>query len=421
MRVLHTSDWHLGKRIADYDRTATFKKFLDWLYEAINENKVDVLVVAGDIFDTNMPPHSAQNLYYSFLNKMRDSSCKDIVIVAGNHDSSSFIDAPKALLEHMKVHVVGAADSCLENELKPIYKNNELQAVICAVPFLKEKDLYQVSADYAEANSRDEILIEATKEHYEKIVDKAVRLRGEKDIPIIATGHLTTAGITLSGEERDLYIGSLGCIPAELFPKEIDYLALGHIHEAKSIAQDPSRNYSGSPLLLDFSSTEKHKIVRLVDFEGKQASVKNIEVPLFDRLRHIKGNQQELIELASELAEQSKADGLKTYVFAEHTGNVLTVNLSAELSEIFSNTPVELIRLRDSYKAQQYLNSLEEGTGNLEDLTPELVFQKRLVLEQDENEIDPERIKKLSELYRSVCQELRSEIDAVNQNKSNEE
>ena len=113
MRVLHTADWHLGQRfISGHERTEEHRHFLEWLVATVREQRVEVLVVAGDIFDTGSPSNQALELYYSFLLTMQQTSCRDIVVVGGNHDSPATLNAPARLLRHLRVHVVGCVPDC---------------------------------------------------------------------------------------------------------------------------------------------------------------------------------------------------------------------------------------------------------------------------------------------------------------------
>src|SRR5690554_1470549 len=107
MRILHTSDWHIGRTLCGRKRYEEYDSFLTWLAETIQQNDIEVLLVAGDVFDTTAPSNRAQELYYQFLHKVSVSTCNHVVIIAGNHDSPSFLNAPKELLKVLNVHVLG--------------------------------------------------------------------------------------------------------------------------------------------------------------------------------------------------------------------------------------------------------------------------------------------------------------------------
>jgi len=136
MRLLHTSDWHLGQSFMGKSREEEHTAFLAWLLETIKDENIDFLIVAGDIFDTGTPSNYALELYYNFLTKLA-LSCENIIITAGNHDSIATLKAPKQLLQALNVHVVASGDE-EEEEVIAIYKDKKLEGVICAVPFLRD-------------------------------------------------------------------------------------------------------------------------------------------------------------------------------------------------------------------------------------------------------------------------------------------
>ena len=160
MRLLHTSDWHLGKKLADRPRKEVFVQFLNWLLKVLKEEKIDLLLIAGDVFDVTMPSHEAQELYYEFLARAVKTECRNIVVIAGNHDSASFLEAPEHLLKFLNIYVVGEAEGDPKKEVIDIRKESgEVEAVVCAIPFLKEKNLYVMGRD-DELSSRDELIVE---------------------------------------------------------------------------------------------------------------------------------------------------------------------------------------------------------------------------------------------------------------------
>ena len=148
MKILHTSDWHLGRRLYGKKRYEEFEAFLNWLNETIQQEKIDILLVAGDVFDTCMPSNRAQTLYYKFLCQVANSSCRHIVIIAGNHDSPSFLAAPKTLLRSLNVHIVASISEQIEDELIVLnnLKENSPELIVCAVPFLRDRAVRRVEA-----------------------------------------------------------------------------------------------------------------------------------------------------------------------------------------------------------------------------------------------------------------------------------
>ena len=151
MKILHTSDWHIGSTFYGKKRYDEYNRFFTWLLNFIQENQIDVLLISGDVFDTTLPTNTAQEQYYSFLVNLKNTFCKHVVITAGNHDSPSFLTAPKNLLKLFNVHVIGAMPKNMEDEIITITKDNEEIAVL-AVPYLRERDLQEIdiTEDYEE-------------------------------------------------------------------------------------------------------------------------------------------------------------------------------------------------------------------------------------------------------------------------------
>lgn len=408
MRLLHTSDWHLGKRLVDNSRKETFDAFLNWLLTQLKDLKVDVLIIAGDIFDTSMPSHQSQEQYYRFLARAVRSGCKHIIVTGGNHDSASFLNAPKTIIEMLNIHVIGDAKDNPEEEVVEIKNDNgELQAVVCAVPYLRERDFFSTKESDS-FSQRDELILAAMAKHYEAVVQVAKEKMKGKKVPLIATGHLFVSGGNVSKTERDLYIGSLGQVPVDIIPAEIDYLALGHLHRPQIVGGDTTKNYCGSPIALDFSEGQQKKIVRLVDFEDDSVLVKDVEVPQFDRLVHVEGTKSEIIERLSGLIEEK----VPCLVEVEHKGIESSENLIPLLRAMVKDTDVEILIIRDTARKQQYLASMvnEEFVA---EMTPESVFQKLIAstLANESYKFESEEqkqtyLKDLQECYCEILHEV---------------
>ena len=229
MRILHTSDWHLGQIFMGKSRVEEHEAFLFWLLETIKEKQIEVLLVSGDIFDTGTPPNYALELYYNFLKEL--SSIKTLIttiITAGNHDSISTLKAPKQLLEVLNVHVITSGDED-ENVIIPIYKNEDLKSIICAVPFLRD-GVIRKSLGGETISQKEKLANSGIKAYYENCYKKALELKKDKQIPIISMGHLTTVGSRSSQNERDIYIGGTIDIGGDYLASMFDYVALGHLH-----------------------------------------------------------------------------------------------------------------------------------------------------------------------------------------------
>lgn len=381
MKILHTSDWHLGRALYGRKRYSEFTLFLDWLCQTIKKENIDILLVCGDIFDTNTPSNKAQELYYQFLYNVSHSTCKHIIIIAGNHDSPSFLEAPKNLLRALNVHVVGMTDmASLEKEVIVLKENNIPQAIICAVPYLRDKDIRTAEAG-ENIDQKNIKLIASIQKHYAEIARIAEQKQAEIyktteiKIPIIATGHLfATGSITMSDDGvRDLYVGSLIHVGTDTFPNCIDYVALGHIHIAQRIGNNEYIRYSGSPIPIGFGEAHQHKRILLLDIDNTEKNISEIIVPRFQTLIRISGTLQEI----KNQIEALKDIDSNAWLEIEYTGNEIVGNLREIFEEIILSTKIEILRIRNTKITDQVLHATDTGE-NLNDLNTNEVFQRCL-------------------------------------------
>ncbi len=255
MRILHTADWHLGARLIERDRLAEHATFVDWLIETLRSEKIDSLLVSGDVFDAANPPQDAVALYFDFLKRLADLKTVKAVITGGNHDSASHLNAPRELLRRFEVHVFGhAGDNIVDLG----------GAVIAAVPYLRERDLRQAGTGDTLSTVHEQVRV-AIRDHYAAQLAAARTLADGR--PVIAMGHLTVLGATTSDSERDIHIGNLGCVGADTFDG-FDYTALGHLHRPQRVAGNETIRYSGSPIPLSFSEAADAKSVVIIDTQN---------------------------------------------------------------------------------------------------------------------------------------------------------
>ncbi|WP_413702068.1 exonuclease subunit SbcD [Psychromonas sp. KJ10-10] len=303
MKILHTSDWHLGQHFMMKSREAEHYAFLNWLIDIVEKHSIDVIVVAGDIFDTASPASYARKLYADFIVKLQTVACTNLIIVAGNHDSVAVLNESKSLLQALNVSVVAGISEDLQDHIITVADKNNNQALLCALPFLRATDVMS-SESGSSASQKQMSLQQGIAQIYEDIYRLACEKRADMGIPIIATGHLTAVGCSVSESVRDIYIGTLTAFPAQLFPA-FDYIALGHLHRSQQVQKNPYIRYSGSPIALSFDEAKHAKQVILVDFDNnneltetkstKQVPansiplISEIVIPAFQSLLVIKG------------------------------------------------------------------------------------------------------------------------------------
>lgn len=379
MRLLHTSDWHIGRTLYGRKRYEEFESFLTWLAETIKENSIDALLVAGDVFDTSAPSNRAQELYYRFLCRVAASSCRHVVVVAGNHDSPSFLNAPKELLKALDVHVVGSRTELTEDEVLVLRnERNAPELIVCAVPYLRDRDIRVVEAGES-VEDKERKLIDGIRTHYAAVAALAELKRGELgvDIPIAAMGHLFTAGgQTIDGDGvRELYVGSLAHVAAGIFPANFDYLALGHLHVPQKVNGSETIRYSGSPLPMGFGEAKQRKSVCLVEFHDTAASVQLIDVPVFQKLECVKGDWD---GISSRLLELS-ASGSPGWLEVIYEGDEVIGDLRERLETAISGAPMEILRIKNNRIIDRVLGQIHEEE-TLDDLNVNDVFERCLAV-----------------------------------------
>lgn len=404
MRILHTSDWHLGQNFYTKSRAAEHQAFLDWLLEAAVEHQADAIIVAGDIFDTGSPPSYARELYNRFVVKLQATQCQ-LIVLAGNHDSVATLNESRELLACLNTRVIASAQQDPASQAIILNRRDGAPgAVLCPIPFLRPRDILR-SRGGQSGSEKQQQLLEAITQHYEQCYNAACALRGEQALPIIATGHLTTVGVTKSDAVRDIYIGTLDAFPAHLFPAA-DYIALGHIHRAQKVAASDHIRYSGSPIALSFDETGKEKSVFLVEFtQGKLRDVTALPVPVSQPLAVVKGTLEEIAQALNQWRDAPA--GPKVWLDIEIATEQFLHNMQRQITQLTENLPVEVVLLRRSRELREKnLGTLQ--TETLSELGVEEVFERRLQQEQ----LEEEEARRLRTLFAQTLESLHQEEEA---------
>jgi exonuclease SbcD len=376
MKILHTSDWHLGRSLYGRKRYSEFAAFLDWLADCIRQQEIDVLLVAGDIFDTATPSNKAQQLYYRFLCTVAGSCCRHIVVIGGNHDSPSFLNAPRELLRTLNVHVVGAITDDFNDEIVVLQdSSNEPEAVVCAVPYLRDRDIRTAAAGETIAE-KGEKLAEGIRSHYREVCALAEQQRRKLgNIPLLAMGHLFTSGSRTVEDDgvRELYVGSLAHVGADGFPDCIDYLALGHLHVPQRVGSSDHIRYCGSPIAMGFGEANQRKRVIQIEFTGTQPAVEEIFVPCFQPLVRLSGSLQDIVEGIGELKNEQSNSWLEI----EYTGAEIVGNLREQIEEALLESDMEVRRIKNRRMVERVINTINQDE-TLDDLNEQDVFDRCL-------------------------------------------
>lgn len=407
MKILHTSDWHLGRTLYGRKRYEEFSAFLDWLAQTVKDEKVDALLVAGDVFDTSTPSNRAQELYYRFLCRVSTSCCRHVVVIAGNHDSPSFLNAPKELLRALDVHVIGSMNENLEDEVIVLYKDDKPEAIVCAVPYLRDKDIR--TAEPGETiDDKNAKLVEGLKNHYADVCAIAEQkltefeIAGHDGIPLIAMGHLFTAGgKTVDGDGvRELYVGSLAHVEKDVFPSMIDYLALGHLHVPQVVANKDHIRYSGSPIPMGYGEATQEKKVVIIEFNSTTPNIQEHPVPCFQELARIVGSLDDIHAKLDELKKKESSAWLEI----EYTGGDIIGNLREMLNETLTDSAMEIRRTKNPRVTDRVISMAAEDE-TLDDLDAMDVFTRCL----DVFEVPDEDREELTVSYNEIIKSLQEE------------
>ena len=310
MKIIHTSDWHLGASLGEVSRAEDHRLFLDWLRSILVERNVDTLLIAGDIFDQSNPSAEAQRTYYTFLNDLEATPLRQVIITGGNHDSPSRLDAPRELLGGLGVHVVGGLDAdpgTWGRCLCPLRDaNGEVAAVVAAAPFVNEYRLGFRALEGA-PESRGAQLAERFRAFYTELADLAQG--AHPGVPLLAMGHLACQGSAREDAPQEIHlIGSLGALPETIFDPRFQYVALGHIHRNYALAGGQA-HYCGSPVPLNAREGATARRVNLLTLEGGEITLERLEVPAFRSVVELSGAPE---GIAAALAGLAPAGALPT-------------------------------------------------------------------------------------------------------------
>ena len=424
MKILHTSDWHLGQSFFTKSRKNEHAAFLKWLLQQVEVHQIDAIIVAGDVFDTGTPPSYARELYHAFIGELQGMQCT-LVVLGGNHDSVSVLNESKALLKYLNSHVIASTYGELSEQVITLNdRKGQPSAVLCAVPFIRPRDVLVSEAGQSGTDKR-QALGDAIKQHYGTLYNEALSLRASMEekrikdgsensaaIPIIATGHLTALGVSQSESVRDIYIGTLEGFDAKGFPPA-DYIALGHIHRPQKVAKTEHIRYSGSPIPLSFDELNTQKQVVLITFESESTTptISTLPVPRFQAMEVIKG------DLKAIEAAISKSDAITLASQTDDAVSEVDKPLSATDNAISSKDPVWLCI---EVETEDYLTDLQQRIqGLLEGKNAEILQLKRK-RKRTVNSLTEKQNVQLSELSVNDVFEARLALESIEDSSATE-
>lgn len=436
MKFIHTADWHLGNSLFDIDRTEEFEGFLHWLKEEIERTKADALIISGDIFDIANPPVNSRKQYNKFLASLLTTSCKNVIIVGGNHDSGALLDSQKDILDVLNIHVVGSLSNIAPEDMVFEIKDadDNIIGMCAAVPYAREIELRRFYSDKVEAGKLSDY---AYSELYKQVLEIAKKKLNGSNLPVIATGHLYASGLEgrFENNEKEVrcddgrrsiddVIGNLGSVHVSSFPEDFDYVALGHIHYTSMVARNPKIRYSGSPFVLGFDEAHLPRHVLLVEVEaGKETKVEKIKVPAFFEYRRIPGTSAEIL---AELKKYTSSPERPVYIEAyyKHEDGI---NIHDVLQETIETLPkgVYVANKKPQDKAQGMNGRLGDMDGEeIKNLAPEDIFKSLIISkskinvkdysEEELKKVQDALVKKYLPLFMEVAKEIEDGVTDEN-------
>ena len=384
MRILHTADWHIGQTLNGWSRDHEHRAFLNTLCDVIKAERIDVLLVAGDVFDGINPSGDAQRLLYTAIAGFLQANPRlQIVLTAGNHDPAQRLEAPEAVLNALGVHVLGtlrrnASGVDLDRHL--IALNDAAgapRAYVLAVPFLRQADLpgLQLGAE----GGQESAVTTAARALHLAMTEAAIARAG--GLPILAMGHLTCAGgLESEGAERRILIGGEHAVPPDLFPPALCYVALGHLHRPQSLDGGRVR-YSGSPFPLSAAEIAYDHGVTLLDLDQGFAP-RHIPLPRPVAMHRLPARgSAPLAEVAASLAALTlPADtprDAQPFVYLSLTADRPAPQLAAEAEALIEGQPFRLAGL--SITRADAIGVAAVPPPSLADTLPEDLFRTAYV------------------------------------------
>ena len=412
MKIIHTSDWHLGDRLLEKSRHGEFRAFLDWLLQQLQQHGAEALLVSGDIFDTRDPGAPALELFNDFLSRADSTGCRYVILTAGNHDGVPVLEAASPLLQRYHATMVNrlnkeTAADCL---LPLCEESGEEALLVCAVPFLRPSEVSRpLSEEAMEAGENAYTL--GVRDVLTAVANQAEQWRAEHPRkPVICMAHLTVCGAQKTASVQDIVVGSIDAVDADAFPEVFDYVALGHIHKAYS--PDGNRlRYSGSPMPMGMDETEYEHHILLLDVEEKGVSVQKIPVPLFVcHTRETCRTQEELAALPQKLQELSLRHGGAPVHLELHYHGAGVDNLATWAAEHLPEELVPHFKVSMWREGMHVLDNTELYGDTMP--TPGEVFERKLAAYCEAGEeLNEEQMQSLRALFASAYTEALSHED----------
>lgn len=380
-RILHTSDWHLGKKLFREDRTEEHTLFLEWIKEVIVQEKINLLLIAGDIFDVPTPPHSSLQQFNKFLHDVVALDC-EIFIIGGNHDSALLLEAAGPFYLDKKIIVDGKIKENFSSH-QHYYEINGEKFLLQSLPYFRNFEIFE----WIKKNLENKTAIEQRSEAITEILE--IFFNSNKDFkgPKILASHHLFGSFMASGSEQSLNLSGLETIPLSLLENKFDYVALGHIHKPQILKKEnPIIAYSGSPIPMRFSEKEKKKI-NIITIENSKLHYTEKDIPIFRQLIQLK---TKLLTWREDI-ESLKTEGeLLAFIEVVIELDIPVMGLVDEIKKCCEEKGLKLLSFYPVY-GQEQENKEDINRERINELTPidlfKLFYQEKFSQELEDNDL----------------------------------
>ncbi|SCJ18364.1 Nuclease sbcCD subunit D [uncultured Clostridium sp.] len=368
MRFIHTSDWHLGKSLEGHSRLAEQEKFCKDFIDLVNENDIDMVIIAGDIYDTSNPPAQAEKLFYKTVSELSQNGKRCVLIIAGNHDNPERLSAASPLAHEQGIIILGMPNSYTEP-----YKYNGFEIVFSeeGVVELKIKDESVVisTLPYPSEKRLNEVLVKSTDDkdkqqtYTEKIgeIFKLTTSRFKEYTINIAVSHLFVLGGETTDSERPIELGGSLIVNTKDLPQNAQYIALGHLHKPQKVSERLNAYYSGSPLQYSKDERSYSKGANIVDVKaGEKPKINQI---YFKNYKPIEVFKCSGIEEALAICEENKDRDIWSY-FEIKTEEVLAQSDIKKMKDTLKDI-IEIRPIITSNEQEEVIDMKEKSMGEL--------------------------------------------------------
>ena len=368
MKFIHTSDWHIGKNLEGHSRLEEQEKFCDDFVKIVEENNIDMVIIAGDVYDTSNPPAGAETLFYKTICRLADDGNRCVLVIAGNHDNPERLSAVSPLAKEQGIIILGYP---LSSTTESKYKGFEIteagrgymklniggeKATIITLPYPSEKRLNDAIRNVDDEN-------ELQKNYSNKVGDIFRKLEEnfEEDSINIAVSHLFVSGGDPSDSERQIQLGGSLVVDKHDLPQKAQYTALGHLHKPQKASERLNVYYSGSPLQYSVKERIYAKGANIVEIHANETPI--VEQIYFNNYKPIEVFKCDGIEEALKVCEENKDRDIWSY-FEIKTDEVISQENIKKMKEYLKDI-IEIKPIITSHYEEENIDLKEKSMAQL--------------------------------------------------------